>query len=41
MQPLAFAENGWVRVGTGSGMTGLRTARITLMRSASAALSCG
>lgn len=41
MQPLAFAENGRVRVGTGSGMTGLRAVRITLMRQRRAALSCG
>jgi len=30
MQPLAFAENRWVRVGTGSDMTGLLFARGTL-----------
>jgi hypothetical protein len=39
LQPLALAESGWVRVGTGSGVTGLSTARITLMRGAGAALS--
>ncbi len=36
---LALAESGWVRDGTGSGMTGLPAARITLMRKADAALS--
>ena len=41
MQPLALAESGWVRVGTASGMTGLRTVRGIPALRAGAALSCG